>query len=67
MSKQLTANEHPMDGIIFNKRIHEVAEKMKEKSFWMLLCRERYDFTVFLTAYANPKNIIKEWMLYILI
>ena len=22
-----------MDGIIFNKRIHEVAEKMKEKSY----------------------------------
>ena len=58
MSKLLVANEHPMDGIIFNKRIHKVSEKMKEKSY--LLDRERYDFTVFLTAYANPKNITKE-------
>ena len=59
-AKQLAANESPMDPIIFNKKIDEVSKKMKKKYAWMLLCRERNDYTVFLTDNATQVNISEE-------
>ena len=60
MSKQLAANEPPMDAILFNKKILEVAEEISYKSYWMLLCRERNDFTVFITDGAVRNEIAPE-------
>lgn len=53
-SKQLVANEEPMDVITLNKTILNVAEDMLEYKYWMLLCNDRRDYTVFnISSYNN--------------
>ena len=60
-AKQVVANEVPMDGILFNKKVFEVANKMLSAKYWMLLCRERYDFTVFkIGDKTKDEKIVKE-------
>lgn len=59
-AKQLIANETPMDPILFTRKISEVANDMKKRWSWMLLCRERNDYTVFLTNNATSKKISRE-------
>lgn len=60
-AKQMIANEIPMDHVNFNRKICEVATKMLEKDYWMLLCRERNDFTIFRTIDTDEhKKIVKE-------
>lgn len=49
-AKQVVANEVPMDPIVFNRRIDEVAKAMISKNYWMLLCKERSDYTIFNTT-----------------
>lgn len=49
-AKQVVANEVPMDPVVFNCRIDEVAKAMISKNYWMLLCIERRDYTVFNTT-----------------
>ena len=46
-NKQLMENEPPMDPIMFNKKTYECAQKMIDGKYWMLLCHERRDYTVF--------------------
>lgn len=58
--KQMVAKEKPMDAIKFNKTINEVANKMLDHTYWMLLCRERNDYTVFYTPTKYGKVITKE-------
>jgi len=60
VTKQLMANENPMDSIAFTRKITEIADDMAKKYCWMLLCRERNDYTVFLTDDATVKSISKE-------
>jgi hypothetical protein len=60
MSKQIVSNEPPMDAILFNQKISEVSLDMLTKDYWMLLCRERNDFTVFRTIDGSKKKISKE-------
>ena len=64
MSKQAIAAEPLMDGILFNQKIAMLADEMVKKEYWMLLCRERYDFTIFdIAENAKEKNIRKELMI----
>lgn len=48
-SKQVVANEVPMDPVILNRKFKEIAETIsKTKSeYYMLLCRELNDYTIF--------------------
>ena len=60
MAKQMVVNESPMQSVDFNRKVCEVATKMREKDYWMLLCRERNDFTVFKTNHSKCSKISKE-------
>ena len=53
INKELMAQLAPLDPIYFNQECEKAAEKIWNKAeeydrcFWMLLCRERNDYTVF--------------------
>ena len=59
-SKQVVANEVPMDPILFNKKMIEVAMDMVEHTYMMLLCHERRDYTIFHIANADKNIAAKE-------
>ena len=58
VNKNLMANETPLDTILLNRKIIEVANCMTAKEYWMLLCNERKDYSVF--KIENPNNLIEE-------
>ena len=58
MNKQAMAQEPPLDQILFNIKMKEIADVMAKKEYWMLLNNERKDYTVF--KVNNPANIIDE-------
>ena len=60
MAKQMVANEPPMDSKDFNRKICEIAAQMGAKKYWMLLCRERNDFSVFVINNSSCSKISKE-------
>lgn len=64
MSKQMIANEPPMDHVLFSKKINEIAEEITknsiDKTYWMLLCRERYDYTILITDMYSKKSVVNE-------
>lgn len=51
-SKQIANQEEPMDPILFNRKILEIAKDFISHKYSMLLCNDRRDFTIF--------NIIEE-------
>ena len=57
-NKQLLANEKPLDPIIKSKKIHNIADMINKNTekerFYMLLCRERNDYTLF--NFRNPQD-----------
>ena len=59
-SKQVVANEVPMDPILFNKKMIEVSMDMVEHTYMMLLCHDRRDYTIFHIANADKKIATKE-------
>lgn len=59
-SKQVVANEVPMDPILFNKKMIEVSTDMVEHTYMMLLCHDRRDYTIFHIANADKKIAAKE-------
>ena len=59
-SKQVVANEVPMDPILFNKKMIEVAMDMVEHTYMMLLCHDRRDYTIFHITNADKKIAAKE-------
>ena len=59
-SKQVVANEVPMDPILFNKKMIEVSMGMVEHTYMMLLCHERRDYTIFHIANTDNKIAAKE-------
>ena len=59
-SKQLVANEVPMDPILFNKKMIEVSMDMVEHTYMMLLCHDRRDYTIFHIANTDKKIAAKE-------
>ena len=59
-SKQVVANEVPMDPILFNKKMIEVSMDMVEHTYMMLLCHDRRDYTIFHIANTDKKIAAKE-------
>lgn len=59
-SKQVVANEVPMDPILFNKKMIEVSADMVEHTYMMLLCHDRRDYTIFHITNADKKIAVKE-------
>ena len=59
-SKQIVANEVPMDPILFNKKMIEVSMDMVEHTYMMLLCHDRRDYTIFHIANTDKKIAAKE-------
>lgn len=49
-------NDKPLDPIALNLKIKEIAEKMLVGDFWMLLCNERRDYTIFDVKKGNQKE-----------
>ena len=47
LNKQAMSKEPPLDVIAFNVKMVEVAKKLATKKYWMLLCNERKDYSVF--------------------
>jgi len=64
VAKQFIKQMDAMNPIDFNKKCCEVATSMMSNYAWMLLNRERADFTVFLnTDTSKTKVIAKELMI----
>ena len=59
-SKQVVANEVPMDPILFNQKMIEVSMDMVEHTYMMLLCHDRRDYTIFHIANTDKKIAAKE-------
>lgn len=59
LNKQIYAKEKPLDPIAFNVKISDMVNDLfKKQPYWMLLCRERNDYTVFIML--TDKGTIKE-------
>lgn len=60
-NKQAMKNENPMDPILLNNRLKEIAKELRcnPDSYWMLLNNERKDYTVF---HIKKENLILKWM-----
>lgn len=59
-NKEAIKNEKPLDPIQFNLKVNEVAVELQEREaqYWMLLCHERRDYTIFnIIACQNHKDI----------
>jgi len=48
-NRMLMEKEPQMDPIILNKKIFDASMQLASKKYLMLLCRERYDYTIFVT------------------
>lgn len=66
-NKEAMKNEKPLDVIQFNLKTTEVAQDMWDNmedygiQYWMLLCHDRRDYTVFnLIAAVDNEPIVKE-------
>ena len=59
-SKQVVANEVPMDPVLFNKKMIEVSTDMVEHTYMMLLCHDRRDYTIFHITNTDKKIAAKE-------
>lgn len=63
MNKQLIAKEKPFDTILLNAKVKKMVTNIynKKKPYWMLLCNERHDYTVFipLTLEGTVKELIE--------
>lgn len=53
-------NDKPLDPIALNLKVKDMAEKMSVGDFWMLLCNERRDYTIFDVKKGNVKDIEPE-------
>ena len=60
INKNLMAEDKPFDPIMINKVVKSTADGILAsfKKYWMLLCRERNDYTVFIVNGSN--NLEKE-------
>lgn len=53
INKELMKNEKPLDPVAFSSKVNKIAREMftvcenNDKHYWMLLCNERRDFTLF--------------------
>lgn len=59
-NKEVMKNEKPLDPIQFNAQTKEACVEMQEREvqYWMLLCHERRDYTIFnIIACEDVKDI----------
>ena len=59
-NKEAMKNENPLDPIQFNLKTNEIAIELQEREsqYWMLLCHERRDYTIFnIIACQDHKDI----------
>ena len=49
-------NEKPLDPVALGVKLAEIETAAYENKYWMLLCRERNDYTVFVNR-TTPKGI----------
>ena len=60
-AKQVIVNEVPMDAFTLNRKVKEISDMMIKGKYWMLLCRERNDYSIFATnGNTNTKIISRE-------
>lgn len=66
-NKEAMKNEKPLDPIIFNRKVQDIAQNMFNflddcgDQYWMLLCHERRDYTLFnIIAAVNAEPIVEE-------
>lgn len=65
-NKEAMKNEKPLDPIQFNTKVAEIVEKMFTKCerydqhYWMLLCHDRRDYTLFNIVASEEANTIAE-------
>jgi len=57
-NKQAMNSERPLDPIALNIKTIEIAKEMEKKKYWMLLCNERKDYSVFVVK--KKTNIAEE-------
>lgn len=66
INKELMKNERVLDPIMFNKQVIKIAEDMfteanVDNHYWMLLCHDRRDFTLFnIIAATAVQDIVAE-------
>ena len=66
INKNLMAQEKPLDPIATNRAVKDAADGVLAsfKRYWMLLCRERNDYTVFIiNSSKNLECELKETLL----
>ena len=65
INKNLMAEDKPLDPIMINKVVKSTAKEILSsfKKYWMLLCRERNDYTVFIINGYNLEKELKETLL----
>ena len=66
-NKELMKKERVIDPILFNTQINKIAREMfvdaetKDEHYWMLLCHDRRDFTLFnIIASKEVDTIVEE-------
>lgn len=60
-NKKAMGELEPLDPVFLNIKIKSTAEDMEKKKYWMLLCHERRDYSVFkIKNKENIKNELKE-------
>lgn len=58
-NKQLMKNEHPIDPINFNRKIIEIEKTLGYNKYYMLLCHDRRDYSVF--HITNKEDFAKKF------
>ena len=65
INKELMKKEPVLDPILFNRKIKEISAKMKtqceemDRHYWMLLCHDRRDYTMFNIISAEEASSIE--------
>lgn len=60
MNKSLMANEKPLDPILLNRKIADVAKEMNRTGYFMLLNKERSDYTIFYCSGRTTESCKQE-------
>lgn len=61
INKQIIKNEKPLDTIAIGVKCAEIAEYFHDNEYVMLLCRERFDYSVFhITGEATVSHLTNE-------
>ena len=60
LNKQAIAKEPPLDVIAFNIKIAEMVKELTNKKYWMLLNKERADYSVFVIEHPDKIRKLTE-------